>query len=159
MEVYGSRYVKVRITTATEHHHNVGKLTRLRVQPLMSHFCRALLIASGILAALLLLQTYLWPFNRTAVLIPLAWWTMYLLNRWKVTTPVLGMVDLVAERAGYYPVPAKKPRKASCEQPVPQPLAEQDRRDEDKVEVPEEAVENVARAEDLSDEEVEPAVR
>jgi GT2 family glycosyltransferase len=158
MEVYGSRYVKVRITTATEHHHNVGKLTRVRTQPLMSHFCSALSIASCILTALLLLQTYLWPFNRTAVLIPLAWWTMYLVNRWKVTTPVLGMIDLVAERAGYYPVPAKKPQKAGCEQPVPQPLAEQDRRDEHKVDVPAEAVENVARPQDLSEEEAEPAV-
>ena len=81
----------------------------------MSTFCKALMTAGGILTGLLLLQTYLWPFNRTALLIPLAWWTMYLLNRWKVTTPVLGMVDLVAERAGYYPVPAKKPQKASCE--------------------------------------------
>ena len=70
---------------------------------------------------------------------------MYLVNRWQVTTPVLGMIDVVAERAGYYPVPAKKPQKASCEQPVPQPLAEQARRDEHKVDVPEEAVENVAR--------------
>ena len=32
VEIYGSRYVKVRLTTATEHHHNVGMLTRVRVQ-------------------------------------------------------------------------------------------------------------------------------
>jgi hypothetical protein len=112
MEIYGSRYVKVRITTATEHHHGVGKLTRVRVQPLMSNFCKVLLIASTILAALLLLQDYLWPFSRTAVLIPLTWWTMYLINRWRVTTPVLGMIDQVAEEAGYWPVPAKKAAKA-----------------------------------------------
>ena len=32
MEIYGSRYVKIRLTTATEHHHGVGKLTRVRVR-------------------------------------------------------------------------------------------------------------------------------
>ena len=29
MEIYGSRYVKVRLTTATEHHHGNGMLTRV----------------------------------------------------------------------------------------------------------------------------------
>ena len=38
LEVYGSRYVKLQITTATEHHHHVGKLTRIRVLPAMSTF-------------------------------------------------------------------------------------------------------------------------
>jgi len=31
LEIYASRYVKVRVTTATEKHHNVGMLTRVRV--------------------------------------------------------------------------------------------------------------------------------
>src|SRR5689334_15355357 len=39
MEIYGSRYVKIRIATATEHHHNVGMLTRVRVELHMSKFC------------------------------------------------------------------------------------------------------------------------
>jgi hypothetical protein len=62
MEIYGSRYVKVRITTATEHHHHKGKLTRVRVEPLMSHFTRVLLAASAVLAGLLLLK--LWPLQQ-----------------------------------------------------------------------------------------------
>ena len=37
---------------------------------------------------------------------------MYLVNRWRVTTPVLGMIDEIAEGAGYWPVPAKKNAKA-----------------------------------------------
>src|SRR5206468_1825281 len=63
MEIYGSRYVKVRVTTATEHHHNIGMLTRVRVQLEMSKFCAVLFFASCMLTGLLLL--YMWPFSRT----------------------------------------------------------------------------------------------
>ena len=52
----------------------------------------------------------MWPFSRPAVLIPLAWWAMYLVNRWRVGRPVLGLIDAAAEKAGFYPVPAKQPR-------------------------------------------------
>jgi hypothetical protein len=38
------------------------------------------------------------------VLIPLTWWTMYLVNRWQVATPVLGLIDEIAEKYGYWPV-------------------------------------------------------
>ena len=109
MEIYGSRYVKLRLTTATEKHHGSGKLIRVRVQPIMSNFCKALLAASCILAVVLLLD--LWPFSRTALLIPLAWWAMYAVNRWHVSRPVLGLIDEAAEQSGFYPVPAKKPER------------------------------------------------
>jgi glycosyltransferase involved in cell wall biosynthesis len=105
MEIYGSRYVKLRITSATEKHAS-GKLVRLRVEPIMSNFCRALMAASSILALVLTLD--IWPFSRTAVLIPLAWWAMYAVNRWRVSMPVLGLIDEAAENAGFYPVPTKK---------------------------------------------------
>lgn len=114
MEIYGSRYVKVRLTTATEHHHGVGMLTRVKVQFLMSRFCQVLLLASTMLAGLLLLYIP-WPFSRTAPLIPLAWWTMYLINKWRVSNPVLGLIDESAEAAGFYPVPT---------QPAQQPASE-----------------------------------
>ena len=107
MEIYGSRYVKLRITTATESHGGDGKMTRVRVQPIMSNFCRALLAASCILAVVLLLD--IWPFSRTAVLIPLAWLAMHAVNRWRVTIPVVGLIDESAERAGFYPVPTDPP--------------------------------------------------
>jgi hypothetical protein len=107
MEIYGSRYVKIRLTTATEHHHNKGKLTRVRVQPMMSTFSKVLMSAALMLAGLLIV--HLWPFSRTALLIPMTGWTTYLINRWRVATPILGLIDEVAEKAGYYPVPATKP--------------------------------------------------
>lgn len=118
MEIYGSRYVKVRITTATEHHHGVGMLTRVRVRALMSKFCAVLFGATLMMAGLLLI--YLWPFSRTAALIPLAWWAMFLINRWHVTNPVVALVDQVAERSGFYPVhaPTRAERKAARQKAV-----------------------------------------
>jgi hypothetical protein len=113
MEVYGSRYVKVRLTTATEHHHHKGKLTRIRVESLPSHFMVVLLGASLVLAGLLLLK--MWPLSRSAVLIPLAWWSMYAVDRWRVTGPVLGMIDSIASSLNYWPVPAQPvPEKPAC---------------------------------------------
>jgi glycosyltransferase involved in cell wall biosynthesis len=140
MEVYGSRYVKVRLTTATEHHHHKGKLTRIRVQSLPSHFMLVLLGASTVLAGLLLLK--MWPLSRTAVLIPLAWWSMYAVNRWRVTGPVLGMIDSIASGLNYWPVPSRTvPEGPACGETqaagvaavpaVPQAAAEPDRPLED----------------------------
>ncbi len=107
MEIYGSRYTKIRVTTATEHHHGVGMLTRVRVVTTMSKFCLVLLAAGLILGGLLLAYTKLWPFNRVAVLIPMAVWAMFLANKWRVTNPVLGLIDAVAEKTGFYPVSAQ----------------------------------------------------
>lgn len=115
MEIYGSRYVKTRITTATEHHHGVGMLTRVRVEMLMSKFCLVLLGGSAMLAGLLLL--YVWPFSRPAVMLPLVWWATYLVSRARVYGPVVGLIDEAAENAGFYPVPAK-PLEAT-QQPKP----------------------------------------
>jgi len=102
MEIYGSRYVQVRLTTASEHHNGQGMLTRIRVQVLQSKFSNVLMVSAMILAALLMMDV--WPFSRPAVLIPLAWWTMYLVNRRRVTAPVLGMIDAAAEKAGFMPI-------------------------------------------------------
>ncbi len=122
MEIYGSRYVKIRLTTATEHHHHVGMMTRVRVELAMSKFCLVLFLASCMLTGLLLM--YMWPFSRTALLIPLTWWAMYIVNRWSVSRPVFGLIDEVAEKAGFYPVfprgaePAPQPQS----QPHPEPI-------------------------------------
>jgi hypothetical protein len=109
LEIYGSRYVKVRLLTATEHHDQVkhGKLTRVRVRPLMSNFTKVLLVASLMLAGLIWMHVP-WPFSRPAFLIPIAWWSMFLVNRWHVATPVLGLIDAVAEKSGYWPVYPKR---------------------------------------------------
>jgi len=131
MEIYGSRYVKVRLTSATEEHHGLGRLTRVRVELLMSKFCQVLCVASLMLSGLLLL--HVWPFSRPAVLIPLVWWAMYLVNKWRVSRPVLGLIDASAEKAGFYPVPSKpapaqssaaeatKPHAAATARPAAQP--------------------------------------
>lgn len=102
MEIYASRYVHVRLTTATEVHPHRGKLTRVRVEAMMSKFCLILLLGALMMTGLLLM--YLWPFSRTAVLLPLTVWTMFLVNRWYVSNPVLGLIDEVAEKAGFVPV-------------------------------------------------------
>jgi glycosyltransferase involved in cell wall biosynthesis len=105
MEIYASRYVKVRLTSATEIHGRDSLLTRVRVELLMSKFCMVLLMACCLLSGLLLL--HMWPFSRTAVLIPLAWWTMYSLNKWRVARPVFGLIDEAAEKAGFVPLAGK----------------------------------------------------
>jgi hypothetical protein len=56
-----------------------------------------------------LLLLHLWPFSRPAALIPMAWWAMFLVNRHRVTAPVLGLIDAAAEKAGFVPVPAVPP--------------------------------------------------
>jgi hypothetical protein len=107
LEVYGSRYVKVRLTSASEHHDGRGMLTRVRVQLLMSTFCRVLTVGSVILAAMLFILLD-WPFSRPAVLIPITWWSMYLVNKQRISVPVLSLIDVAAEKAGYDPIPAVK---------------------------------------------------
>jgi O-antigen biosynthesis protein len=115
MEIYGSRYCKARVTTATEHYGEAGNTTRVRVELLMSKFCAVLTFASLVLAGLILLagfpKPHLWPFARPAVLIPIVWWTMYVVNKVRVGVPVLGMVDAAAEKAGFFPVQPTAPSK------------------------------------------------
>jgi GT2 family glycosyltransferase len=107
MEIYGSRYAKVRITTATEEYGGSnGKTTRIRVERSMSKFCLVLLIATLLLTTLLLV--HVWPFSRPAVLLPMAILSMYLVNRWQVTQPILGLIDQAAESAGFYPILGSK---------------------------------------------------
>ncbi len=104
LEIYGSRYTKVRITTASEHHAD-GLLTRVRIEQHMSKFCLVLLIASLMFCTLLLV--HIWPFSRPAVLVPMAVLAMYGVNRTRVRTPILGLVDEAAEHAGFIPVHPK----------------------------------------------------
>ncbi len=116
MEIYGSRYAKVRLTTATEYHDAEGMMTRVRVELMQSRFGQVLMVGTMMLAGLLLAQANLWPFSRPAVLIPVAWWAMYLVNRRRVTAPVLGLIDHAAERAGFYPVVAESAKKSAAAQ-------------------------------------------
>lgn len=131
MEIYGSRYCKVRLTTATEHYGRAGNTTRVRVELLMSKFCTVLLFASCVLAGLIVLagfpEPHLWPFARPAVLIPVAWWTMYAVNKARVSAPVLGLVDAAAEKAGYVPEPTPRPaNSAPAPAPAPRPAVQAD---------------------------------
>ena len=106
MEVFGSRYVKVRLSSATEIHGGGAMLTRVRVEPLMSKFCLVLTVCVSMLSGLLLL--HLWPFSRPAALIPIVMATLYLVNRVQVTRPVLGLVDAVADRLKFVAVPREQ---------------------------------------------------
>lgn len=130
LEIYASRYVNLQISTCTEHHHGVGRLTRVRVKPIMSNFCRMLMVATTVMAVVLLLDMY--PFSRVAVLLPLTIWAMYVVNRWRVTNPVLGLIDEVSEKAEFYPVfpkkvePEKKPRTIREHEDAEQPLHDLD---------------------------------
>ena len=63
----------------------------------MSNFCRMMMVAMTVLSVVLLLDLY--PFSRIAVLLPLTVWAMYLVNRWRVSNPVLGLIDEVAEKS------------------------------------------------------------
>jgi len=115
MEIYGSRYCKVRLTTATEHYGGAGNMTRVRVEMQMTKFCLVLTFASCVLAAMLLLTGFpaphLWPFARPALLIPIAWWTLYVVNKARVVDPVMGLVDVAAEKAKYTPMNAMEEQK------------------------------------------------
>jgi hypothetical protein len=116
VEVYGSRYCKVRLSTATEHYGGKGNMIRVRVELLMSKFCQVLFFASIVFSALILVagfpQPHLWPFARPVVLIPMICWAMYAYNKAKVVEPVLGLVDQAANDAGFMPVldPPRKKR-------------------------------------------------
>jgi hypothetical protein len=80
-----------------------------------------LMVGTMVLACLLV--AHLWPFSRPAVLIPVAWWAMYLVNRRKVSAPVLGLIDAAAEKAGFYPVPAGAGKKQEAvEEKIPAAL-------------------------------------
>jgi glycosyltransferase involved in cell wall biosynthesis len=123
MEIYGSRYVKVRLTTVTEHIGG-GTLNRVKVEMLMSTFCRVLMIASLVLSALLTFK--LWPFGRPAVLIPMTWWAMFIFNRWRVSPPVLGLIDTAAEKAGFVALCADGSARPPRQQPASEPAAAPD---------------------------------
>ena len=105
LEVYASRYVRLRVTSVTEHHAE-GRLTKLRVVMTPSLFSQILIVASVVLTGLLLVK--LWPFSRPTVLIPLAWWALYLLSKYRIARPVMGLIDAAAEKAGFYPIEPKK---------------------------------------------------
>jgi len=106
LEIYGSRYAKVRITTVAERHEGSGHLFRIRVSNQMTNFNRVILAAGTFLAIFLLWK--MWPFSRPAVLIPLAAFAMFVVNRMRVGPPIMGLIDTAATKAGFYQVWPKK---------------------------------------------------
>jgi hypothetical protein len=124
LEIYGNRYLRIRVATVSERHGGSGWLTKVRVTTGMSNFCLLLMAASLLLAVVLLYR--LWPFSRPAVLIPLIWWTIYQLSRWRVSGPVLGLIDTAAEKAGFFPIglPAEPAKEAPAAPESPVKVAE-----------------------------------
>ncbi|HQY88300.1 MAG TPA: hypothetical protein PK402_06555, partial [Tepidisphaeraceae bacterium] len=105
LEIYGSRYVKVRVKTVSEKHQE-GLMTRVHVTHHMSTFCKTLLAAGALLSIFLLVTV--WPFSRPALLIPLVWYTLFIINRHRVARPILGLISTAAEKAGFYHGTPKK---------------------------------------------------
>lgn len=103
LELYLSRYVTVRILTASEQHAK-GVLTRVKVNILMSTLTKLLVLGSSLLMVLLL--AYVWPFSRPAVLLPFLLVALYLLNNARVTGPVMALIDRAASKNGLVPVPS-----------------------------------------------------
>jgi hypothetical protein len=54
-------------------------------------------------------------------LIPLSWWAMYVINKWHVSRPIFGLIDEVAEKAGFYPVYPKSDQEKAQPAPVNPP--------------------------------------
>jgi O-antigen biosynthesis protein len=106
LEIFGSRYVKVQISSATEIHGGGAMLTRVRVQPMMSKFCLVLTIAMSMLSGLLL--WHLFPHSRPAALIPVVMATLYLVDRVRVTRPVLALIARSAAQLKFVPVPREQ---------------------------------------------------
>jgi hypothetical protein len=102
LEIYGNRYLRIRVATVSERHGGAGWLTKVRVTIGMSNFCLLLMGASLLLAGQLLY--HLWPWSRPAILIPVVWWVIYLISRWRVSGPVMGLIDTAAEKAGFFPI-------------------------------------------------------
>jgi hypothetical protein len=114
LEIFANRYLRIRLATVSEHHHGKGMLTKVRVSMGMSNFCKLMMGASVVLAVQLLY--HVWPFSRPAVLIPMIWWSIYLVNRWRVASPVFHLIDTAARRAGFDAVPTH-PVVAAAEKP------------------------------------------
>ena len=102
LELYLSRYLKVRILTASELHAK-GVLTRVKVDIAMSTFTKLLVLSSSLLMILLL--AYVWPFSRPAVLLPFLLWMIYLASMARVSRPVMAVVHRAAQRNGLASIP------------------------------------------------------
>jgi hypothetical protein len=102
LEIYGSRYAKVRLRTVTEVFTSENRLTRIDVSIRMTTFCKVLIGASVLLAGFI--GYMVWPWSIPSLAIPLVWLLIYLIDRRRVGRPVLGLIDQAGEKAGFYPV-------------------------------------------------------
>ena len=114
MELYISRYIKVRLITVSEQHAR-GVLTRLKVTTVMSTFTKLLFLGSTL--AMVLMLAYLWPFSRPAVLLPLLPATLYFISLSRVRDPILAVVYRASERVNLLPVPTSQLNVAKPAQP------------------------------------------
>jgi O-antigen biosynthesis protein len=102
LEIYGSRYAKVRLRSVTEHFSSENRMTRVDVAIKMTTFCKVLIGASVLLAAFI--GYMVWPWSIPSLAIPLVWLLIYVIDRRRVGRPVLGLLDMAAEKAGFYAV-------------------------------------------------------
>ena len=102
LEIYGSRYAKVRMRTVTENYSSESRTTRVDVTIRMTTFCKVLIGASTLLAAFI--GYMVWPYSIPSLFIPVVWGAIYMIDRRRVGRPVLGLIDAAAEKAGFHPV-------------------------------------------------------
>ncbi len=102
LEIYGSRYSKVRLRTVSEKHDGKGLLTRVHVNQMMTTFCKVLIAFSVFLAAYL--GWMLWPYSVPSLFVPVVWWLLYVVNRARVGRPILSLINDAARDAGTWPI-------------------------------------------------------
>jgi O-antigen biosynthesis protein len=105
LEIYGSRYAKIRLRTVSEKHDGKGFLTRVQVVRHMTTFCKVLLIFTLFLAGYL--GYMLWPFSVPAMFIPLVVWLLYAVTRLRVSRPILSLIANAAGKIDFWPVHPK----------------------------------------------------
>jgi hypothetical protein len=118
IEIYGNRWVKVQLLSVTEYH-ATGLLTKIKVNIRPSGF--ALVIGAGLLILTIMLLALVWPFSRVAILLPLAWSCVYLISKWRIRGPILGLIDTAALKTGFYQVWTTKDAPEPTEDATPPP--------------------------------------
>ncbi|MEL7240186.1 MAG: hypothetical protein AAGK78_15115, partial [Planctomycetota bacterium] len=106
LELYGSRFAKARLLTTTEQHAD-GNLVKARVSTRRTGFAKVLQVASltfAIVTTLALSLTGWWPVVAASWIVPGVVWLTYRFAGRRLQRRVMNLVDLAAEREGFFGV-------------------------------------------------------
>ena len=124
LELFGSRWAKVRVAGVTEKHAD-GHLVRLRVRPRATGFAKACIVAATALA--LVASVRLFPLGLITLAVPALAVLAYKFAAWRLRRRTMNLLDLVAEReqfVGVWPEPRASPpapAAAPAAEPKPRP--------------------------------------